>query len=443
MKTPRLVAVLGSVALLASTFFVASATAESKARIVRLSNVEGSVQIERAAGEGLEKAFLNLPIVEGARIKTGSEGRAEIEFEDGSTLRLANESELSFPRLALGDAGQKLSTVQLVSGTAYANLHEDKTDQFQLNFAKESIAVPEAAHFRVTLETASANVAVFKGAIKATGPTGDHEVAEKHSATIELASTDPADKDAFVISKNSEEAPLDAWDRKQNDYHDRYAKSAGSGFSSPYGYGMSDLNYYGSFMMIPGYGMGWQPYFVDASWDPFMDGGWAFYPGMGYMWVSGYPWGWMPYYYGNWTFVPGYGWVWQPGYWNTWYGRPRVVNPPARTKLPTAPTSGQKLVLVGRGLTSNPARVMGKLTIAPGSAGFGVPRGSVRHLDQAQRTMQRTSAPVAVAAQPPAPVTDQPSVFGGSSAPARGATMPRQSAPAHRSAPPAPPSRPH
>src|SRR5712671_6980256 len=115
----RLVKMLAASAVVAAVFLVASASAESKARIVRLSEVQGTVQIDRATGEGFDKAFINLPVIEGARLKTGKDGRAEVEFEDGSALRLAPGSEVDFTRLALGDDGQKLSTVQLVSGTLY------------------------------------------------------------------------------------------------------------------------------------------------------------------------------------------------------------------------------------------------------------------------------------------------------------------------------------
>ncbi len=257
MTLGKLAKMLSLATLLASTFLVVSAAAESKVRIVRLSDVEGAVQIERAAGEGLERAFLNLPVVEGSRLKTGKAGRAEVEFEDNSTLRLGPSSELTFTHLALGDDGQKLNVVQLISGTAYANFHEKKGDQFQLNFAQESIAVPNAAHFRAVLQGSSqATVAVFKGTVSASGPSGNFEVAEKRRATIDLSKTDPADKKAFVVAKNYDDDPLDGWDRQQNDYHERYASTAGSSFSSPYGYGVSDLNYYGNFMMFPGYGFG-------------------------------------------------------------------------------------------------------------------------------------------------------------------------------------------
>ena len=467
MSIARLGKMLAMWAVLAAAFLVVSASAESKARIVRLSEVQGTVQIDRATGDGFDKAFINLPVIEGSKLKTGKDGRAEVEFEDGSALRLAPDSEVDFTRLALGDDGQKLSTVKLVSGTLYTNLHPkksaDKSAQFLLNFARESVTVSESAHFRVELADATATLAVFKGKLSATTPSGQFELAEKHTATIDLAKDDlakdaaggdPAKKDTFAIAKNYEAEPSDAWDRQQTEYHDRYASAGGSSINSPYGYGMSDLNYYGSFMTVPGYGNVWQPYFIGANWSPFQDGGWAFYPGAGYMWVSGYPWGWMPYNYGNWAFVPGFGWVWQPGYWNPWYGNswygiPQVVNPPVRTKVPTPPVRGHQTQMVGLGLAANPAPgAPRRLTINPDSAGFGVPRGSVSHLDRLAKTVDRTSRPVVVATAPPvstaAPATGYSTSSGSGSGTTRGGTstgMTPMGAP-HRSGAP-PPSRPH
>jgi len=418
MAIRRLVSILGLTMVAASIFLVESAAAESKVRIVRLSDVEGAVQIERARGEGLEKAFLNLPIVEGSRVKTGNDGRAEIEFEDGSTARLGPESELQFTHLALADNGQKVNGMKLAKGTFYGNLDAKKGDQYSLNVAQVSLGVPEAAHFRLTIDTsAEATVAVFKGKVSVGSDTVQAEnsspklveVPEKHSAKINLAATDPAQKDAIVVAKNYDEDPLDGWDRQQNGYHQRYASNSGSGFASPYGYGLSDLNYYGAFNTIPGYGYAWQPYFANAAWSPFTDGAWAFYPGAGYMWVSGYPWGWMPYYYGTWAMAPGYGWIWQPGSWNSWNAVPRVANAAAAV-LPTAPATGHQTVLVGRGLMANAAVLPERLTIKPGSAGFGVPRGSVNRLAHVSRSMDQTSRPMTVATE--RPIDARPAGFG-------------------------------
>jgi hypothetical protein len=438
MSIQRILSTLAISLILAALAIPASAT--SKVRIVRLSDVQGTVQIERAPGDGFGRAFMNLPVIEGTKIKTGRDGRAEIEFEDGSALRLAPGSEINFAGLSLGDEGQKLNTVDLLSGTVYANLYlkssyEKKAgDQFLLNFAHESLSVQQSAHFRAELNGSNrATVAVFKGKVSATGPFGQFDLADKHSATINFAKdaqknqeataaadsakNDAAQKDTVKIAKNYETEPTDAWDHQQSDYHDRYATTTSSAsLASPYGYGMSDLNYYGNFMQLPGYGNVWQPYFIGANWSPFMDGAWSFYPGMGYTWVSGYPWGWMPYNYGNWAFAQGFGWVWQPGNWNSRNPYPTVVNAPAKTIIPTAPTTGRQTVMVGRGLALEPANgAPDRLTISPGSAGFGVPRGSVDHLDHFAKKMNRTSRPVSVSTVQPAPSFAPANGFAGSS----------------------------
>ena len=54
--------------------------ADSQARIVRLSQVDGDVQIDRNTGQGYEKAFLNLPITQGTKVRdrSGRPGRDRV-----------------------------------------------------------------------------------------------------------------------------------------------------------------------------------------------------------------------------------------------------------------------------------------------------------------------------------------------------------------------------
>src|SRR4030095_4352986 len=95
------------------------AFADSQVRIVRLSNVEGTVKVDRNSGEGYENAFLNMPMVEGMKLATKDDGRAEIEFEDGSALRLTPKSAVEFTTLALRDSGARVTTLTLRTGQAY------------------------------------------------------------------------------------------------------------------------------------------------------------------------------------------------------------------------------------------------------------------------------------------------------------------------------------
>jgi len=353
------------------------ALADSQARIVRLSDVQGSVQINKNSGLGFENAFINLPITQGVQLRTGTGGRAEIEFEDGSSMRLAPNTMIEFSRLGADDSGKRVSEVNLVEGMAYVNWLGK--DDFALNFAHEKIALDHPAHFRVDTATEASNLAVFKGEVEVEGPSGSLTVEKKKTATFDA-------EDKSTVADKVAAAPLDEWDKQSVAYHDQYAKNN----QTPLGYGASDLGYYGAYTNVPGYGMMWQPYFTGAGWDPFMNGAWAFYPGFGYGCASAYPWGWMPYYYGNWNYFPGYGWGWQPGGFGGWHPVPHYT-PTTLTHVSLAvPTSGSgKTVFVGKGGAIS-ALPPSSVTLRGGTAGLGISRGSLTNLKSLNHQVAKT-----------------------------------------------------
>jgi hypothetical protein len=380
MYKPRLHGMVLTV--LACALLALPAAADSQARIVRLSDVQGTVQVDKNSGLGFENAFANLPITQGTQLRTRENGRAEIEFEDGSTLRVTPNTSVEFSRLGLSDAGKRVSVVELVEGRAYLNWLGKSGDEFTLNFSREKVQLGQAAHIRVASSSSMAEIASFKNDLEVVGPSGTVKL-EKNK----MVSFDGSDGDRATVAKSFDEDPYDEWDRQSIEYHDQYSKNN----STPYGYGYSDLSYYGGYTTLAGYGTLWQPYFAGAGWNPFMDGAWSWYPGMGYMWASAYPWGWMPYYYGNWMFVPGYGWGWQPGGGNTWHGGIHYLGAAvAGFQAPVAPKGTVNTVAVGRGGTVLTDAAAIGWVVKNGSAGLGIPRGSVgnlRHLNtQAAKT---------------------------------------------------------
>jgi hypothetical protein len=368
----------------AGALFALPAFAGSQARIVRLSDVQGSVLIDKNTGMGFESAFLNLPITQGTQLKTRDRARAEIEFEDGSTVRLTPDSTIEFSTLGVSDSGQHISVINLVEGMAYVNWLGKSGDQIRVNFSSEKLALDHEAHFRVDTSTDVANLAVFKGEVSVEGPSGTVLVAKKKTATFNAA-----DNDKSTVANNVAEAPLDSWDKDATEYHQQYVAKNDP---SPYGYGASDLGYYGSYSSIPGYGMMWQPYFTGVGWNPFMDGAWSWYPGYGYMFVSAYPWGWTPYLYGNWISIPNRGWMWQPGGFNSWSAVPRVSGIALAHPL-VAPVGSVNTVAVGKGgpVLGKPVSSMfpTRMVLSVGSAGLGIPRGSVEGLHQLNREVAR------------------------------------------------------
>jgi hypothetical protein len=381
MYKPQIYKLVGTA--LAGALFALPATAESQARIVRLSDVQGTVQIDKNAGLGFERAFANLPITQGTQLRTRENGRAEIEFEDGSTLRVTPNTTLQFSQLGLSDAGKRISTLDLVEGKAYVNWLGKTGDALTLNFSQEKVELKQAAHFRVASSSSMAEIASFKNELQVVGPSNTTKVAKKKMVTFDVNNNDSA-----TMAKNFEVDPYDQWDKESIEYHDQYSKNN----STPYGYGYSDLSYYGGYRNVAGYGTLWQPYFAGAGWNPYMDGAWSWYPGLGFMWASAYPWGWMPYYYGNWAFVPGFGWGWQPGGFNTWRGGIHYVGASAGFHPPAAPTGTVGTVVVGRGAPlGTRVSAMGTM-VTRGSAGLGIPRGSVGNLHQLNTQVTKTGS---------------------------------------------------
>jgi hypothetical protein len=306
---------------------------------------------------------------------------------------------VEFSTLSLRDSGVKVSTVEVKHGIAYVDFAAKKDNEFTVNFDKEHIAVSDSAHFRIFVAEEGSMVSVYSGSLNVDGPKGEIAVEKKHSASFF------ADADKDKVAKSVPELEFDDWDKSQQQYHDRYMAKSYTDYS-PYAYGVSDMNYYGNFFNVPGYGMAWQPFFAGAGWDPYMNGSWAYYPGAGYAWVSAYPWGWTPYHTGSWINAPGYGYVWTPG--GSWagYGRTPVSSGLTRSAL-QAPTSGTRTVMVTRGPVS--AVRSNKIVINNGSAGLGIERGSLRNPAQiSQRVAERGSVSTGIRNTP---ITAPPSTY--------------------------------
>jgi hypothetical protein len=331
--------------ILAILFALASvgAQAESHVRIIRLSYIDGTVEMDRATGQGLEKAILNTPVTEGVRLATGNDGLAEVEFENNSTLRLGENSEVQFTKLLINDSGAKVNEVQLVKGTAYFDTKSSKDDIYRATVGDSVFLVHRDTQLRLSDDDGNPKVSVLKGEVELQNQPHEVKVGKKETLTV-----DPNSASGYEIANGVDAEPLDRWNNERSAYQTAYSYNNSGVSSGLNGYGYSDLNYYGGWSNLAGVGYGWQPYGVSnwLGWNPYLAGAWAFYPGFGYTWASAYPWGWLPYHYGSWTFVGGSGWFWIPGGGNVyrnsgWYANGfqavPVVHGPAGWVPPTRP----------------------------------------------------------------------------------------------------------
>ncbi|HEX4006722.1 MAG TPA: FecR family protein [Acidobacteriaceae bacterium] len=289
---------------------------QNTVRAVRLSDVEGKVQVFQGDQVAFDQAEPNMPAVEGMRFVTGDNGRLEIEFEDGSVARVTPNSSLRLTQLRRATDGSTLTQIDALTGLTYFELSA-QGGAISVHY-NANIATPvQSAVFRVSLDAAPNELAVMHGAVHL--DDGQGVALDVHPNTT--YQSDPQQPGEYTVAQN---IAADSWDQWNSDRDQALSElessetTARASSGNPDDPAWNDLDYYGDWYDLPGYGQVWAPSGVDASWDPFGNGSWGYYPSVGYSWISGYPWGWWPYHCGAWDFLDGWGWIWIPG--NCGYG---------------------------------------------------------------------------------------------------------------------------
>jgi uncharacterized membrane protein YgcG len=308
--------------------------------VVRLSFVEGQVAIQRPDVGDWAEAPVNTPLEEGFSLSTGESSFAEVEFENGSTVRLGELSVLEFTSLGLAPDGSKINRLALHQGYATFSAAPEAQGIYEVSTSYATLTPTGHATFRVDLDSSQGRVEVFRGSLEVSGSMGTWTLAKNSVLDLMPGAEQPA--------LLSEGITLDEWDRwvqQRQSELDSAAKgppAESTVYSGPdTSYGWSDLSSAGNWGYVPSFGYGWIPS-VGTGWNPYSLGRWCWYPGFGYTWISAEPWGWLPYHFGGWNYIPGIGWMWFPGSfgpWSpglvTWYGGPGWIGWMPRSGRPS------------------------------------------------------------------------------------------------------------
>jgi hypothetical protein len=242
---------------------------ETYPQIVRISYVEGDVRISRRNKSAVwETAVSDLPLETGFNLVTGAGGRAEIEFEDASTVYLDENSALAFNQLET-TGGIPHTALGLLTGTATLHLHlRTPGETFVLRTPTDEISrdYPSRTYVRVSsyLDAVSMtmlkqaalplpgtinNGAITNGAI--TNPPVQGLTAI-YSSTVRTALVKPGNSNAF--------ADWDSWvdNRIASRSAAMTAVMKASGLTTPLP-GLADMNGQGTFFPCAPYGTCWEP----------------------------------------------------------------------------------------------------------------------------------------------------------------------------------------
>jgi len=318
--------------------------ANSTARAVRLSSVDGQVQLAQGATVLAQQALANTPLFEGTQISTADGGKAEVQFEDGSVARISPDSSLRLSVLRqVADATD--AEIVLEGGLGYFELQGDSpAGHLRVRFGDTVVTASGFTVLRINLDTPPGELAVFSG--NAHLESGTALALDLHGGeSVVLNRSDPAH---YSLSESIEPDSWDAWNSDRDQAltaQEAERTPATSGLVNSNNPAWSDLDANGNWYNVPGQGYVWSPYEAgNSGWDPYGMGNWMWNPGYGYMWISGEQWGYMPYQCGAWNYFNSFGWGWAPGGCNPWWGGGGwgylIGNAPYRYQPPRRPRGG-------------------------------------------------------------------------------------------------------
>ena len=367
---PHITIVAGVVALIAAVgvgFWMAheqTASAEELPSAARIQRVDGDVAFSDslpksdAADPNAEwvTATPNQPFSVGDRIYTRDNSHASLAFSGRNFARLDPNTSLDVvsledrrTQLALRDGSAMFEVGYLAPNelfevaTPYGAVNFDQPGLYNLGFDNNGGVL----------------VSVLSGLARVVGQSGSGEISKGEMLTLvgqaaaELALSRLNGQDAGnqvddyyrYQYPNSYDGRYNNYDAYLSDpyYYDPYRRNASYQHASSTIPGINDLDYYGDWQNVAGYGNAWRPR-VDSGWVPYQQGQWTNDYPYGPTWVSSEPWGYAPYHYGRWANVN-----------NQWYWIPDGVN--------TTPTYAPALVGF---VNPNDGNQIGWLPLGPG-----------------------------------------------------------------------------
>lgn len=300
----------------------------------RIQRVDGDVALsnteETSANSSSDQwiaATANQPFSVGDRIYTRDNSHASLAFTGRNFARLNPNTSLDV--LTLNDRRTQLA---LRDGSAVFDVgYLDRGDLFEVATPYGAVDFQQPGLYNVGIDNGQVLVSVLSGLAQVVGLGGSGQISKGELLTlvgqtasdVVLSQVNGRDAGYLVDDYYSYQYPQ-YYDGRYRDYNtylndpyyfDPYRRNVSYQYVNSYVPGLYDLDYYGDWRNVNGYGYAWAPR-VDSGWMPYQSGYWMTDYPYGPTWVSSEPWGYAPYHYGRWAFV-GDQWYWVPDTVNT------------------------------------------------------------------------------------------------------------------------------
>ncbi|HSS71211.1 MAG TPA: DUF6600 domain-containing protein [Casimicrobiaceae bacterium] len=298
-----MIGLIGALALLAC----GAALADPPTRVARLAQMSGTITFSPAGEEDWAVAQANRPVVTGDRLWADANSHFELQIGDAA-VRIGGETSVNV--LNLDD---QVGQFQLAQGSLNLRVRRVNGDQFyEIDTPNLAFSVRKPGEYRIDVDpngnTTTLRVRSGEGQAWGEGAAYVIGAGQMYSFTGEGL----RDYSTAALPQPDE------FDRWAYDRDRRVDAAVSARYVSPELIGASDLDEYGTWRDVQGYGNVWVPTSVEAGWAPYHYGHWGWVDPWGWTWIDDAPWGFAPFHYGRWAYLQSR-WCWVPG--------PRTVRP--------------------------------------------------------------------------------------------------------------------
>src|SRR5215213_8004843 len=225
-----------------------------KARVVRISLIDGAVNLKRNGNKDWERVRLNYPLVEGDTVATEKDSRLEIQVDSRNFVRLAANSVLRI--VTLRDEGIALSVVE---GTATVRLakFDRKREYFEIDAPKTTLSVEKTGFYRIDVPREGRVRLTVRdgGSARIYSDTSGFNLRDGRSAELVVTGENAGDWEFLAAADRD---VIDDWVDERERYLAQRLKHDVQ-YYDEYVWGAEDLDAYGDWNYTNDFGWIWRP----------------------------------------------------------------------------------------------------------------------------------------------------------------------------------------
>ena len=177
--------------------------ADEQHGVVRLSVVQGDVNIKRGDDSQLETAVVNAPVMARDQVQTSQGSRAELELDYGNLVRLGPNTDL-----IVADLEYHRYRLQLGAGTIIYRVLRDAGSQAEIDTPSIAVRPLTQGEYRISvLDDGSTQITVRSGQAEIEGPRGSQRLDPGRTTLVRGDPSDPEYQTTYEIARDQ----LDDW----------------------------------------------------------------------------------------------------------------------------------------------------------------------------------------------------------------------------------------